>query len=262
MKNQLNWNDLVFENRNKDYGAYALRNAYGGRVILAFIIALITLALVMAFPAIRKLFEDDVVAIVNTKEFRYTDLVAPPPIDRNTPPPQKVELPPPLKQALKFMPPKIVDKEVVVDETPPMEDLKNLDVAPVTTDGEAVSVFDDVVPDAVEEPEEDQNKVYTIVEQPAEFPGGFAAMMKWVSQNMKYPSQARRMGTEGNVFVQFVIDQQGQISEAKVVKGIGAGCDEEAVRVISKMPAWKPGKQNGKAVKSRFVLPLKFVLGS
>jgi protein TonB len=115
--------------------------------------------------------------------------------------------------------------------------------------------------EAVEEPAEDPNMIYTVVEQPAEFPGGMAAMMKFISQNMKYPSQARRMGTEGSVFVEFVVDQQGKISDAHVIKGIGAGCDEEAVRVVNKMPNWKPGKQNGKAVRVRFVLPVKFVLG-
>ncbi|MEJ0030195.1 MAG: energy transducer TonB [Bacteroidota bacterium] len=105
------------------------------------------------------------------------------------------------------------------------------------------------------------NKVYMVVEQQPEFPGGLAAMMKFLQSNIKYPSQARRMGTEGSVFVEFVVDQQGNIGAPRVIKGIGAGCDEEAVRVIQKMPPWKPGKQNGKAVRVRFVLPVKFMLG-
>jgi protein TonB len=260
-KNQpLRWDDLVFAGRNKEYGAYTLRQAYGGRVLASFICGLLTLTFILAFPYIKKLFENEEKVEVSTKVIKYTDLAAPPPIDKNQPPPPKLELPPPVKEAIKFLPPKVTEKEVV-EETPTIEELKQVDVAPETTEGTGEVVFDEPVVEAVEEPAEDPNMIYTVVEQPAEFPGGMAAMMKFISQNMKYPSQARRMGTEGSVFVEFVVDQQGKISDAHVIKGIGAGCDEEAVRVVNKMPNWKPGKQNGKAVRVRFVLPVKFVLG-
>ncbi len=259
MKDQVSWNDLVFADRNKEYGAYSLRKAYGSRVIVAFIIALITLAMVIAFPFIRKFFEKEVPVVANAKTVKYTDLAAPPPIDKDVLPPPKVDLPPPTK-AIKFVPPKVTHEEVV-EEVPTIDDLKEIEPATETSEGPGEVVWEDVVEEAVEEPGEDPNMIYTVVEQPAEFPGGMAAMMKFVSQNMRYPSQARRMGTEGSVFVQFVVDQQGNISDAKVIKGIGAGCDEEAVRVVNKMPPWKPGKQNGKPVRVRFVLPLKFILG-
>jgi protein TonB len=78
---------------------------------------------------------------------------------------------------------------------------------------------------------------------------------------MKYPAQARRMGVEGKVFVQFVIGKDGAISDVKVIKGIGAGCDEEAIRVVQSSPSWNPGKQRGKAVKQRYTLPIIFKLG-
>ena len=260
MRNQASWNDLVFNKRNKEYGAYTLRKSYGGRVVMAFVIALMTLALVMAFPAIKQFFEEDVPVAPAAKTTRYTDLAPPPPIDANQPPPPKVELPPPVKEAIKFLPPKVTEKEVV-EETPTIEELKLTDVAAETTEGTGEVIFDEPVEDATTEPADDPNKVYMIVEQQPEFPGGVAAMMKFISQNMKYPSQARRMGTEGSVFVEFVVDQNGNINGAKVLKGIGAGCDEEAIRVVNKMPPWKAGKQNGKAVKVKFVLPLKFILG-
>ena len=259
MKNQLSWNDLVFENRNKEYGAYNLRRAYGGRVIIAFACGITTLALIVAFPYIKKLFESEEEVVISTKTTRYTDLALPPPIDKNQPLPPKVELPPPVKEAIKFLPPKVTEKEVV-EEIPTIDDLKPIDIASETTEGTGEVIFDEVVEEAVE-PAEDPNKVYMIVEQQPEFPGGVTAMMKFISQNMRYPATARRMGTEGSVFVEFVVDQAGNITSAKTIKGIGAGCDEEAVRVINKMPAWKPGKQNGKPVRVRFVLPLKFVLG-
>ena len=89
---------------------------------------------------------------------------------------------------------------------------------------------------------------------------GKTTLTSLLAKNMKYPAQARRMGVEGSVFVSFVIDKNGNISEPQVIKGISAECDKEAVRVVGLMPPWKPGKQNGKPVKCRFVLPIKFRL--
>jgi len=87
------------------------------------------------------------------------------------------------------------------------------------------------------------------------------AFYEYVSKNLKYPSQARRMGVEGKVFVQFVVDKDGSISQVQSIKGIGAGCDEEAVRVLQNAPKWKPGKQRGRPVRVRMVLPITFKLG-
>jgi protein TonB len=101
-----------------------------------------------------------------------------------------------------------------------------------------------------------------VVEQQAEFEGGLQALGKYLNKNLRYPASARRMGIEGQVFVSFVIDKEGKISDIQVVKGISADCDKEAVRVVSSMPNWKPGKQNGRPVKSRFVLPIRFKLES
>jgi protein TonB len=101
-----------------------------------------------------------------------------------------------------------------------------------------------------------------VVEQQAEYPGGLESMAKFLQKNVKYPAAARRMGIEGSVFVSFVVDKEGKISDPQVVKGISAECDKEAIRVVNLMPPWKPGKQNGRAVKSRFVLPIKFKLAS
>jgi protein TonB len=114
----------------------------------------------------------------------------------------------------------------------------------------------------VEEPkEEETDQIFTIVEESAAPKGGMAAFYKYVSDKMKYPPQARRMGIDGKVFVEFVINKDGSISDVKAVKGIGAGCDEEAVRVVQSAPAWSPGKQRGKPVKQRMVLPITFKLG-
>ncbi|WP_348646758.1 TonB family protein [Flammeovirga sp. SubArs3] len=109
--------------------------------------------------------------------------------------------------------------------------------------------------------EEVVEEIFEIVEDPAAYPGGMGQFYKWVGQNMKYPSQAKRMGVEGKVYVQFVVDKDGSLTDVRVVRGIGAGCDEEAVRVIRKAPKWKPGTQRGRKVKQRMVLPISFKLG-
>ena len=113
-----------------------------------------------------------------------------------------------------------------------------------------------------EAPEEEVDEVFTIVEDQPAFPGGNAAFYKFVGSNMTYPSQARRMGIEGRVFVQFVVDKDGSVTEVKAVKGIGAGCDQEAERVLKTSPKWTPGKQRGRSVKVRMVLPIIFKLNN
>lgn len=111
-----------------------------------------------------------------------------------------------------------------------------------------------------EEPKEDVDEIFTIVEETATPKGGMSAFYKYVSSKLKYPPQANRMGVEGKVYVEFVINRDGSIVDARVVRGIGAGCDEEAVRVVGSSPAWNPGKQRGKAVRQKYTLPIIFKL--
>ena len=100
-----------------------------------------------------------------------------------------------------------------------------------------------------------------VVEDQPEPQGGMQAFYEYVGKNLKYPSQARRMGIEGKVFVQFVVNTDGTLTDVQAIKGIGAGCDDEAVRVVKTAPKWKPGKQRGKPVRVRMVLPITFKLG-
>lgn len=107
-------------------------------------------------------------------------------------------------------------------------------------------------------PEEKADEIFTIVEQQPSPVGGIKAFYDYVSSNIKYPSRATRMGLEGRVFVEFVVEKDGSLTDIKVVKGIGGGCDEEAVRVISSAPKWNPGKQRGQEVRVRMVMPILF----
>lgn len=102
--------------------------------------------------------------------------------------------------------------------------------------------------------------VFTIVEESATPQGGMQSFYKFIRKNLKYPRQAKRMGIEGKVFVQFIVDKTGEVSEVEVIRGIGGGCDEEAVRILKKSPKWNPGKQRGKPVKQRMTFPINFKL--
>lgn len=104
------------------------------------------------------------------------------------------------------------------------------------------------------------DEVFVIVEEQAEFPGGMEAMYAYIVKNLKYPEAAKEKGIEGRVFVSFIIEKDGSISNILVKRAIGGGCEEAAVEMIKNMPKWKPGKQRGKPVRCQFTLPIKFEL--
>ena len=163
----------------------------------------------------------------------------------------------PLTQQPPPPPPKIKLPEIieVPDEEEIEEDIEvDLDVE-ITEETEIAEI---VFEEPVEE--EDIDKIFQIVENPATFRGGIGAFYKYVQKNMRYPSQAQRMGLEGKVFVEFVVGRDGRITDVKVLRGIGAGCDEEAIKVIKNSPAWTAGKQRGRPVRQRMVLPITFKL--
>jgi protein TonB len=165
------------------------------------------------------------------------------------PPTEQVQKPPVQAQV-----PKIVE----VDDEEIIEEIEvNLDIE-MTEDTRIEEVI--VAQDAEPMPEETADEIFTIVEQQPEPNGGLSAFYDYVGANMKYPGRASRMGIEGRVFVEFVVEKNGTLTDIRVVKGIGAGCDEEAVRVISNAPNWKPGKQRGNPVRVRMVMPIMFKL--
>lgn len=107
----------------------------------------------------------------------------------------------------------------------------------------------------VEEPD-----FFVIVEKNAEPVGGQKAFLKYLAKNMKYPRRAAQMGVEGKVYIQFIVDKDGSLTQLEVVRGIGSGCDEESLRVLKKAPKWNPGKQRGVAVRQRMIVPITFKL--
>lgn len=255
------WNDIVFENRNKEYGAYFIRSIYSRNVMVSLAVTLLVIALVFAYPSIVRLFRSgDDGGVPREMKQTTISLDQPPPIIPNQPPPPKMDIPPPVKTIIKFLPPKVTDKQVAEEEEiPTMEEIKQNETGPETTEGTGEVIFNEPVKDAGEVV--DANEIFLVVEQPPEFPGGMEALYKFFGKTIRYPGQARRMGIEGTVYVSFVVDADGTINDVQVIKGIGAGCDEEAKRVFQLLPNWKPGKQRGRPVRVRYTLPLKFTLG-
>lgn len=108
---------------------------------------------------------------------------------------------------------------------------------------------------------EKEGEVFVVVEEPPLFQGGDEARIRFISENIKYPEDARIKGIQGTVFVTFVIETDGSVTNVRILRGIGGGCDEEAIRVVENMPKWNPGKQRGENVRVMFNMPIKFALG-
>ncbi|CAM3621030.1 energy transducer TonB [Pontibacter korlensis] len=259
--------DIVFEGRNRAYGAYLLRRLYNKHITIAAITAIVLFFLFLSIPLITKLIkgdqeEEQVVERIVTE----VDLAPPPPLDEATPPPPPdlPPPPPPVRATVKYTPPVVKrDNEVVEEEEiPDVEVLEEIDAGVKTVEGSKDAPVDlgeidgtsDVVAEVVEE------KPYTYVEQMPSFPGGEMEMMKYLGKNIRYPAAAQRAGVEGLVVLSFVVSKTGEISDIQVVKNLGAGTDEEAVRVVKTMPKWTPGKQNGRAVPVRYTLPVRFTI--
>ena len=158
------------------------------------------------------------------------------------PKPQPVEVP---KQTTQL---EIVEDDVEV------EDIE------INAEVDQAEVIEEYVPVEVQEEEVVEQEIFQIVEEMPAYPGGDQKLMEFIAKGIKYPQIARETGIQGRVFVGFVVEPDGSVSNVKVLRGIGGGCDEEALRVIKAMPKWKPGMQNGKKVRVSFAIPINFKL--
>lgn len=160
-------------------------------------------------------------------------------------------------------PPEVIIQQpqlvAVPDEEEIEQEIKFVFDVEVTEDSKVEEYKPVEMPKAVEE---ETDEIFLVVEENAQPKGGISEFYKYVSTNIKYPAQARRLNVEGRVYVEFIVGKDGKIFDAVTVKGIGAGCDEEAVRIIMSAPAWNPAKQRGKPVRQRMVLPITFKLAN
>ena len=152
--------------------------------------------------------------------------------------------------------PQVTQIEIVEDDVE-VED--EIDINAEVDQDEVIEEYE-FTPPEIEEEEIVEAEIFKVVEEMPEFPGGAAKMMEYIQKNIKYPMMARESDIQGRVFVNFVVEPNGEISNVEVLRGIGGGCDEEAVRVVKSMPNWKPGKQRGSAVRCAFTVPIIFKL--
>lgn len=263
--------DLVFENRNKEYGSFYLRKNYSRYLTRAAVLGTGIFALLLGgaftFTKIsQEASEKDVLVDLSAQnleeelpeeEIEIPDELPPPPLDE----------PPPEVAQEKFLPPEPKkDEEVKIEEPPPPADkLETAVISNKKVEGvEATNVF--IPPPVVKEvavikaeaPKEED--IFVGVEQSPEFPGGEKAMYKFLGDKIQYPAAASRANVSGRVTLQFVVEKDGSIGAIKVLKSVGFGCDEEAIRVVKAMPKWNAGKQNGRPVRVYFTLPIMFTL--
>lgn len=262
--------DILFEDRNKAYGAYELRRSYNKRILTALAVTggLLLLALAISF-VVKKLEPSDTskldirdVELINIKE-------EPPPPEPPPPPPPKTE-PPPKVEMTKFTPPVIVkDEEVKKEDIPPevekleetkidiisQEGIKDQGIAtPVVDEGKAIV--------AAPKDDTDYDQTFTKVEVEAAFPGGASAWAKYVqrSLNANVPIDNEAPSGSYQVVVQFIVDKEGNVSDVKALTNHGYGMEEEAVRVIKRGPKWTPAIQNGRNVKAYRKQPITFIV--
>lgn len=259
------WCDLIFADKNKAYGAYKMRENSPKRHNIAVIMVIVIALIGFSIPALIKMAtpkQKEVMTEVTTlsqldepevkqEEMKRVEPVAPPP--------------PALKSSIKFTAPVIKKDEEVRDEdeiksqqeltqtkvTISIADVKGNDEA----NGKDIADLKQVVTQAVEE-----EKVFDMVEQMPQFPGGQTELMKWIGEHLKYPTIAQENGVQGRVTCQFVVGKDGKVRDVTVLKTLDPYCDKEAIRVIMAMPNWIPGKQNGKAVAVKYTVPITFRL--
>ena len=264
------WCDLVFEGRNQTYGAYRLRKGTGKRNLWSLLIVLIAAVVIFSAIAIKNVIQaNQRVAVTTGVELSQIQTKKQPKVEKKAPvkieQPKQVER---VKSSIKFTAP-VIKKD---EEVKPEEEMKNQDDLQKTkttigafnvegndeVGGEVLKAKEEIA--QPEPPKEEENKVFDVVEEQPSFPGGQGALMQWLSDNIKYPVIAAENGVQGRVIVQFVVSKTGSISDVKVVRGVDPSLDREAVRVVSQMPKWTPGRQNGTTVNVRYTLPVTFRL--
>lgn len=269
VKQNIDLDEIVFAHKNREYGAYTLRKAYPKHLTWAMWISIIFFLVATGGPVIAKMLTpakklDELKSIQTTNKLANVKDKKQDKKDTIVPE-LKTQ---PVKATTAFLPPVVKPDELVKDTAliPTMDELKGKQVGKVTQKGDTTGGdFEFAYEEKKEEPKvveqkHEEAQVFTYVEEMPSFPGGVGEMMQFFKANIQYPEIARRAGVEGKIYVSFVVSAGGGISGAQIVKGIGAGCDEEALRVVSLMPKWNPGKQNGNSVNVRVSIPIIFKL--
>ncbi|MCJ7819898.1 MAG: energy transducer TonB [Bacteroidales bacterium] len=245
--------EVVFEKRNKAYGAFDLRKRYSKTVVISTIIGVVVIAAAVIIPYTKatrvaniKLRDANEIIAEMANNLQQEE-AAPPP----TPPP-----PPPSEQqtVVKYVAP------VVVDSIKPEDQQRFMtadEVVATTVDEEVVEVVEQVQEEVQEEAPQE---VFVVVEEMPSFPGGDVELFKFIYDNIKYPEIAKENNIQGKVILRFCVTYKGKVDQVSIVRGVDPALDEEAIRVIKMLPLWKPGKQGGKPVNVWYSVPISFQL--
>ena len=271
------WVDMVFAGKNKEYGAYQLRKGTSGRNIKALLILVIAAALVggfLAWKVIEQKQAEEQQAYMEAMELAKLQQQAKKEEKKKEPVKPKIEPKkeiPVARETQKFTAP-VIKKDELVKEENQVKQMDKLDdkVAVGTENKEGVkdrtveAVRNDIAVAAPPPPPapkpEVATKVFDVVEEMPSFPGGQGALMSYLASNIKYPVVAQENGVQGRVIVSFVVERDGSISDVRVARSVHPSLDREAQRVVKSMPRWKPGKQNGSAVRVKYTVPVVFRL--
>ena len=274
------WRDLVFEGKNQEFGAYQLRKSSDKRHNLAMLYVLIGLAVVGAILFSLSVYNDyraeieaaeakeraEKMSAAQLAQMEEVEEVEEEVEEQRFEQPE-IEVPQEVLATVQVTQIAIVDAEEVKNEVMDMEAQQEDNTARGVVNQEGSddadkfqAVAEQVV---VKEPEPEpvkEEEIFVAVEQQPEFPGGTAALMKWLGNNVRYPQMALENGISGRVIVKFVVEKDGSVSGVTLVRGVDKDLDREAIRVVKSMPKWQPGKNNGQAVRCYFNLPVNFKL--
>jgi protein TonB len=263
------WTDVIFKDRNQAYGAYQLRKNNAYNTNRALIIAASAFIFVLSVPTIINIIKgyipekDPIVKVIDVNNL-------PPPVEIQK---QKI-IPPPIQQkqvrsqhtVITFPPPIVRPDEEARKDPPNDKELDKNDVGPKAVKGDAgadINIDDVVGPKEIAGVTEstNNNDVFVAVEVSPEFPGGEAAFGKFLHDHIRYPSVAKENNTQGRVFLQFVVERDGSLTDIKIMRDPGSGLGDEALRVLKSSPHWRAGMQNGKQVRVQYTVPVNFSLG-
>ncbi len=249
------WLDIVFEGKNKTYGAYELRKSNTKTTVRALIIGAVLFSVLVAAPLIMSLLPDS----SGDDDSLYTKIVTmklPPKKEepkKDLPPPPP---PPPKVDQVKFVKPVVAKAEEVTEEPPKITDIKDKKLGNETIKGDPdAELTVEPVGNGPAAVVEEDNSIYNTagIEVKPDFPGGMEKFYKFVGNNYQTPEED---GLKGKVYVTFVVEKDGSLTDIKVIRDIGYGTGKEAIRVLNKCPKWTPGEQNGKKVRVLYSLPI------
>lgn len=244
--------EIVFEKRNKMYGAYILRKMYNKQLNKALLLAVAILAAGLVYPLVDSYNLKTRIRNITDSVTVVIDLPKP----KDEVKPEIPELPEAKPETrIRFVAPEVTLADVNDDVGLPNMDDMNKISSNIPIDIKPEIIIEKPV-DIIEDPETKPAEI--IVEEMPLFPGGDTERLKFLAANILYPTQATENGIQGTVYFQFIIDSKGNITDVKILRGIGGGCDEEALRVIKMMPQWKPGRQNGRTVRVLYNMPVVF----